>query len=98
MPAIVNYLYLDYAHIPWKHQILHASVHVKYDGLQFQELLPLPTVAFCWWPAVNKALSPCYLSIIFVQSPSELRAQEIHITVDGKTKGLKKYICFVHKL
>jgi len=42
--------------------------------------------------AVNNAVSPCDLSIIFVQLLIEHPVRVIHTTVDGKTKRFKSKI------
>jgi len=44
------------------------------------------SVTLCWWPAVNKAVSPFDLSIILVHLLLEHRVQVIHTTVNGETK------------
>jgi len=48
--------------------------------------------------AVNNAVSPCDLSIIFVQLLFEHTVQVIHTTVDGKIKGFKHKIYTVHNM
>jgi hypothetical protein len=55
-------------------------------------------VTLCWWPAVNKALFPCDLSIIFIQLLLEHPVQVIHATVDGKTKDIQYKIYNVHNM
>jgi hypothetical protein len=46
-------------------------------------------------PAVNKAVSPCDLSTVFVQLLLEHRVQVIQTTVDDKTKASNvKYILY----
>ena len=37
--GVVRLLYQYYAHIPWKHNSIYNSVHIKHDGWQLQELL-----------------------------------------------------------
>jgi hypothetical protein len=81
-------LYQDYAHIPRKHNFNYNSVYSEHGGSQLQELLHLLTVTFCCQPAVNKAVSPCDLSIIFIQLLLENRVQVIHTTVDNKKQRL----------
>jgi hypothetical protein len=44
-------------------------------------------VTYCWWPAVNKAVSPCDLSTIFVQLLSEHPVQVIHKLLMAKSKA-----------
>ena len=95
---VVNFLYQDCTHTACKHNFIYNSVYIKNGARQFQQLLHLPTVTFCWWPAVNKAVSPCCLNTVFIKLLLEHPVQLIHKTVDGKTKGFKRKICFVHNL
>ena len=60
----VRLLYQYYAHIPWKHNSIYISVHIKHGGWQLKELLHLLNVNLCWWPAINKSVSPCDLDMI----------------------------------
>jgi hypothetical protein len=60
----VRLLYQHYAHIAWKHNCIYNSVYFKHGGWQFQELLYI--LSHCWFPAPNKAVPPCDLSIIFI--------------------------------
>jgi len=92
--GVVRLLYLYYVHIPWKRNSIYNSVHLKHGGWQLQELLHLLTVTVCCWQTVNKAVSPCDLSIIFVQLLLEHPVQVIHKTVDGKTTWNLKYILY----
>ena len=87
---VVNFLYHDCTHIPWKRNFIYKSVYTKNGAWQFQELLHLPNVTFCWWKAANKSVALCDLSIIFVLLPLEHPVLVTHKTVDGKTKGFKK--------
>ena len=95
---VVNFLYEDYTHTACKHNFIYNSVYIKNGARQFQELLHHPNVTFCWWKAVNKSTSLCDLSIIFVLLPLEHPVQVNHKTVDGKTKGFERKICFVHNM
>jgi len=53
------------------------------------------SVTFYWWLAVNKAVSPCDLSIVFVQLLLEHHIQVIHTSVDEKSKASNiKYILY----
>jgi len=56
------------------------------------------SVTFCCLPTVNKAVSPCDLSIIFIQLLSEHPVQVIHTTVDSKTIGLKSKIYILYTI
>ena len=55
IPGVIKLLYQDYAHIPWKHNVIYDSVYIKHGGWQFQKLQYI--LSLCWWPAVNKAVS-----------------------------------------
>jgi len=37
--VVVRSLYQDCAYIPWKHNSIYNSVHIKHGWLQLQELL-----------------------------------------------------------
>jgi hypothetical protein len=63
--GVVRLLYQEYADVPWNHKTIFNSIHTKHGGKYLQELMQLLTVTLCCWPAVNKAVSPCVLSIIF---------------------------------
>jgi len=56
------------------------------------------SLQLCWWPAVNKAVSPCDLSIILVQLLLEHPVQVIQTTVDSKTKHFTSEIYTVHNM
>jgi hypothetical protein len=82
-------IYQYYAQIPRKHDTIYNSVHTKYGGYQHQKLLHLLTLTLCFWPAVNKAESPCDLSTNLMQLLLEHPVQVFHTIVDGKTKDFQ---------
>jgi hypothetical protein len=55
-----------------------------------QEQLHLLTVTLCCWPAVNKAVSPCDLSIIFIQLLLEPPVQ-VDQTAEGNKRRQQMY-------
>jgi len=50
------------------------------------------SVTFCWWPAVNKAVSPCDLNTIFVNLLSDHHELVIDTNFDDEMKGFKSNI------
>ena len=83
--------------------IEHATFRLVAHCLnQLRQSVPPGTavhsVTFCWWTAVNRAVSQCDLSIILVQLLLEHHVQVIHTTVDGKTKGFKCKLYTVHNM
>ena len=64
-------------HTACKRNFIYNSVYIKNSARQFQELLHLPNVTFCWWKAVNKSVALCDFSIIVVLLPLEHPVQVI---------------------
>jgi hypothetical protein len=91
----VRLVYQDYDNIPWKYKLIYNSAYQKTWRMTVSRTA-VHSVTSCCWPAVNKAVSPCELSIILVQLLLEHPVQVIHTTVDGETKRFKCKIYTVH--